>query len=186
MYMMTNINMKILGKYLAIVVLLGIGIALILQNKQFILPNMNILQVAEPPSEYYEKPHQTSLFGSFFNLEEGLTVSTPGPQKQGLYTMTNTTYDTNGNIIVKTIDTSGNFNVNTYGSSVLNTKTDQQQKYQQVAVNPNTPNYQTQFYPPITNTNTNASAPPLVNANQISNMASAAISAASAAYQNTP
>ena len=160
MYMITNMNMKILGKYLAIVVLLGIGITVILQNKQFILPNMN--------------------------LEEGLTVSTPGPQKQGLYTMTNTTYDTNGNIIVKTIDTSGNFNVNTYGSSVLNTKTDQQQKYQQVAVNPNTPNYQTQFYPPVTNTNTSASAPPLVNANQISNMASAAISAASAAYQNTP
>ena len=99
-------NMKILGKYLAIVVLLGIGITILLQNNlSVILPNMN--------------------------LEEGLTVSTPGPQKQGLYTMTNTTYDTNGNIIVKTIDTSGNFNVNTYGSSVLNTKKDQQAKYQQ-------------------------------------------------------
>lgn len=152
--MMTNINMKILGKYLAIVVLLGIGITVILQNKQYILSNMNILQIAEPLSEYYEKPHQSSLFGSFFNLEEGLTVSTPGSQKSGLYTMTNTTYDTNGNIIVKTIDTSGNFNVNTFGSSILNTKNNQQAKYQQATVNANTPNYQTKFYPPVSNTST--------------------------------
>jgi hypothetical protein len=176
--------MKFLGKYMAIIVLLGIGLSIILQNKQYILPNLNILQVSEPPSEYYEKPQQTSLFGSFFNLEEGLTVSTPAPQKQGLYTMTNTTYDTNGNIIVKTIDTSGNFNVNTYGSSVLNTKTDQQAKYQQATVNANTPNYQTQFYPPVSNTNTSTTEP-VISANQISNMASAAISAAAAAYQHT-
>jgi hypothetical protein len=150
--------MKFLGKYMAIVVLLGIGLTIILQNKQYILPNPI--------------------------LEEGLTVSTPAPQKQGLYTMTNTTYDTNGNIIVKTIDTSGNFNVNTYGSSVLNTKTDQQAKYQQATVNANTPNYQTQFYPPVSNTNTSTTEP-VISANQISNMASAAISAAAAAYQHT-
>jgi hypothetical protein len=154
--------MKFLGKYMAIVVLLGIGLTIILQNKQYILPNPI--------------------------LEEGLTVSTPAPQKQGLYTMTNTTYDTNGNIIVKTIDTSGNFNVNTYGSSVLNTKTDQQAKYQQATVNANTPNYQTKFYPPVSNTNTSTTASttePVISANQISNMASAAISAAAAAYQHT-
>lgn len=163
MYMTTNMNMKILGKYVAIFVLFVIGIVLIIQNKQFILPNLN--------------------------LEEKFTVSTPAPttQKQGLYTMTNTTYDTNGNIIVKTIDTSGNFNVNTYGSSVLNTKSDQQQKYQQVAVDPNTPSYQTQFYPPVSNANSNVitNAAPIISADQISNMAAAAISAASAAYKNT-
>ena len=169
MYMTTNMNMKILGKYLAIMVLLGIGITILLQNNlSTILPNPN--------------------------LEEGLTVSTPGPQKQGLYTMTNTTYDTNGNIIVKTIDTSGNFNVNTYGSSVLNTKKDQQSKYQQVAVNPNTPNYQTQFYPPVTNQSNPAvegyenrkSSDQKITANQISTMTASAISAVADAYKNTP
>lgn len=173
--MMTNINMKILGKYLAIVVLLGIGITVILQNKQYILSNMNILQIAEPLSEYYEKPHQSSLFGSFFNLEEGLTVSTPGSQKSGLYTMTNTTYDTNGNIIVKTIDTSGNFNVNTFGSSILNTKNNQQAKYQQATVNANTPNYQTKFYPPVSNTSTGSGSGSTTTSNDINDMVTMAV-----------
>ena len=133
-------NMKILGKYLAIVVLLGIGITILLQNNlSVILPNMN--------------------------LEEGLTVSTPGPQKQGLYTMTNTTYDTNGNIIVKTIDTSGNFNVNTYGSSVLNTKKDQQAKYQQATV----------FYPPVSNTSTEPFVGSSPTSNDINEMVSVAV-----------
>jgi hypothetical protein len=138
--------MNFLGKYLAIVVLLGIGITVLLQNQQYILPTMN--------------------------LEEGLTVSTPAPQKPGLYTMTNTTYDTNGNIIVKTIDTSGNFNVNTYGSSVLNTKTDQQAKYQQSTVNANTPNYQTQFYPPVSNGTSTGST---TTSDDINNMVTMAV-----------
>lgn len=150
MYMTTNMNMKILGKYLAIVVLLGIGITILLQNNlSTILPNTNI--------------------------EEGLTVSTPAPQKPGLYTMTNTTYDTNGNIIVKTIDTSGNFNVNTYGSSVLNTKKDQQAKYQQATVNANTPNYQTKFYPPVSNTSTEPFVGSSTTSNDINEMVSVAV-----------
>lgn len=151
MYMTTNMNMnmKFLGKYMAIIALLGIGLTIILQNKQYILPNTN--------------------------LEEGLTVSTPAPQKQGLYTMTNTTYDTNGNIIVKTIDTSGNFNVNTYGSSVLNTKKDQQAKYQQATVNANTPNYQTKFYPPVSNTSTEPFVGSSTTSNDINEMVSVAV-----------
>ncbi len=149
MYISTFTNMKFLGKYMAIIVLLGIGLAIILQNKQYILPNLN--------------------------LEEGLTVSTPAPQKQGLYTMTNTTYDTNGNIIVKTIDTSGNFNVNTYGSSVLNTKKDQQAKYQQATVNANTPNYQTKFYPPVSNTSTEPFVGSSTTSNDINEMVTMAV-----------
>jgi hypothetical protein len=73
--------------------------------------------------------------------------------------MTNTTYDSNGNIVVKTIDTSGNFSINTYGSTVVNQTASLPTAAPQAPINPNYVNptqYQTQFLPPTTaNANTN-------------------------------
>ena len=93
-------------------------------------------------------------------LQEGLTTSTsPSATNPGAYTMTNTTYDSNGNIVVKTIDTSGNFSINTYGSTVVNQTASLPTAAPQAPINPNYVNptqYQTQFLPPTTaNANTN-------------------------------
>jgi len=112
--------------------------------------------------------------------------------------MTNTTYDSNGNIVVKTIDTSGNFSINTYGSTVVNQTASLPTAAPQVPINPNYVNpaqYQTQFLPPTTATTTytnpgmypnpgTTGTAPVVTANDISTIASAAISAAMSAYQS--
>jgi len=131
-------------------------------------------------------------------LQEGLTTSTsPSATNPGAYTMTNTTYDSNGNIVVKTIDTSGNFSINTYGSTVVNQTASLPTAAPQVPINPNYVNpaqYQTQFLPPTTATTTytnpgmypnpgTTGTAPVVTANDISTIASAAISAAMSAYQ---
>jgi hypothetical protein len=71
------------------------------------------------------------VFAIYFdiNLQEGLDTNTNSKtpvqtttetKKPGVYVMTNTTYDSNGNVVVKTMDTSGNFSVNTYGSTTIN------------------------------------------------------------------
>lgn len=130
-------------------------------------------------------------------LQEGLTTSTsPSANNPGAYTMTNTTYDSNGNIVVKTIDTSGNFSINTYGSTVVNQTASLPTTAPQAPINPtyvNPTQYQTQFLPPTTATNTNpgtyinpgaTGTAPVVTANDISTIASAAISAAMSAYQS--
>ena len=126
-------------------------------------------------------------------LQEGLTTSTsPSANNPGAYTMTNTTYDSNGNIVVKTIDTSGNFSINTYGSTVVNQTASLPTTAPQAPTTNITPTYvnpvqyQTQFLPPTTAINTNpgtTGTAPVVTANDISTIASAAITAAMSAYQ---
>jgi hypothetical protein len=175
---------KILGKYPWTIVLTLIVLL-------FIVPPMVYIWSLSLSTD----PHPTITQA----LQEGLTTSTsPSATNPGAYTMTNTTYDSNGNIVVKTIDTSGNFSINTYGSTVVNQTASLPTAAPQVPINPNYVNpaqYQTQFLPPTTATTTytnpgmypnpgTTGTAPVVTANDISTIASAAISAAMSAYQS--
>ena len=112
------------------------------------------------------------------------TNSTNSTKQPGTYVMTNTTYDTNGNIIVKTMDTSGNFSVNTYGSTIINqtpTSPPPTTTNTTTAVNPAA--YQMQLLPAIGSTA--PTSPPVITSNDISSIASAAIAAAMNAYHQS-
>jgi hypothetical protein len=124
------------------------------------------------------------------NLQEGLdtnsstsnTSNTSTQQKPGVYVMTNTTYDSNGNVVVKTMDTSGNFSVNTYGSTIVNQTATNPPMSSTTQATTQTQNQtqttsQTQFIPAQTQ------APPTaaVSANDVSQIAATAAAAAAAA-----
>ena len=125
------------------------------------------------------------------STKEGLANNTStnnGTNQQGTYVMTNTTYDTNGNIVVKTMDTSGNFSVNTYGSTIINQTpaiaTAPTTTNTNTIANANPATYQMQMIPPINGT-TATNTQPSISANDISTIASAAIAAAMNAYQQS-
>jgi hypothetical protein len=117
---------------------------------------------------------------------ESFTNSIDTTKQPGTYVMTNTTYDTNGNIIVKTMDTSGNFSVNTYGSTIINqTPTSPPPTTTNIAtataVNPAA--YQMQLLPAVGSSA--PTSPPVITSNDISSIASAAIAAAMNAYHQS-
>jgi hypothetical protein len=97
--------------------------------------------------------------------------------------MTNTTYDTNGNIIVKTMDTSGNFSVNTYGSTIINQMATPPPVTNTVTTTTNPATYQMQLLPAVGSTA--PTSPPVITSNDISSIASAAIAAAMNAYHQS-
>jgi hypothetical protein len=145
-----NMNMNILGKNLAIILVLFLVI----------------------PS---------AMYIYIISTKENFTNSTKQP---GTYVMTNTTYDTNGNIIVKTMDTSGNFSVNTYGSTIINQTANTPPPTTNTgttATNPAT--YQMQLIPAVGSTA--PTSPPVITSNDISSIASAAIAAAMNAYHQS-
>jgi hypothetical protein len=150
-------NMNILGKNLTIILVLFL-----------VIPSAIYLYTIST------KEHFTNSVNS--------TNSTKQP---GTYVMTNTTYDTNGNIIVKTMDTSGNFSVNTYGSTIINqtasTPPPSLTTNTTTAVNPAT--YQMQLIPAVGSPA--PTSPPVITSNDISTIASAAIAAAMNAYQQS-
>jgi hypothetical protein len=118
--------------------------------------------------------------------QESFTNSENITKQPGTYVMTNTTYDTNGNIIVKTMDTSGNFSVNTYGSTIINqTPTSPPPTTTNTAtataVNPAA--YQMQLLPAVGSST--PTSPPVITSNDISSIASAAIAAAMNAYHQS-
>lgn len=134
-------------------------------------------------------------FSIYFDIsfQEGLENGSSSPptkteeKKPGVYVMTNTTYDSNGNVVVKTMDTSGNFSVNTYGSTIINQTSvppsSSQTSQETTQTNNNTSvNSRTKFLPPQTQQQEQSqSSVSSVNANDISQVAAAAAAAAAAA-----
>jgi hypothetical protein len=128
----------------------------------------------------------------YFDIQEGLTNNSPTAaptsteaKKPGVYVMTNTTYDSNGNVVVKQMDTSGNFSVNTYGSTIVNqtatqppTTTTSQTAPQDTQYQPTTYS-QPQVIPPRPSTTTT------ITANDVTQIATAAATAAVAAATAT-
>jgi len=117
------------------------------------------------------------------STKENFTNSANSTKQPGTYVMTNTTYDTNGNIIVKTMDTSGNFSVNTYGSTIINQMATPPPVTNTVTTTTNPATYQMQLLPAVGSTA--PTSPPVITSNDISSIASAAIAAAMNAYHQS-
>lgn len=123
----------------------------------------------------------SAMYIYIISTKENFTNSTKQP---GTYVMTNTTYDTNGNIIVKTMDTSGNFSVNTYGSTIINQTANTPPPTTNTATTATNPaTYQMQLIPAVGSTA--PTSPPVITSNDISSIASAAIAAAMNAYHQS-
>jgi hypothetical protein len=123
----------------------------------------------------------SAMYIYLISSKENFTNSTKQP---GTYVMTNTTYDTNGNIIVKTMDTSGNFSVNTYGSTIINQTANTPPPTTNTATTATNPaTYQMQLIPAVGSTA--PTSPPVITSNDISSIASAAIAAAMNAYHQS-
>ena len=148
-----NMNMNILGKNLAIILVLFL-----------IVPS--------------------AIYIYAISTKESFTNSANTTKQPGTYVMTNTTYDTNGNIIVKTMDTSGNFSVNTYGSTIINQTANTPPPNTNTATTATNPaTYQMQLIPAVGSTA--PTSPPVITSNDISSIASAAIAAAMNAYHQS-
>ena len=127
--------------------------------------------------------------------QEGLDTKNQTPtkteeQKPGVYVMTNTTYDNNGNVVVKTMDTCGNFSVNTYGSTIVNQTATQpplSNTHQETTQTNNQTQVtsQTKFLPqPSQSQSTSDTQSSQITASDVSQIAAAAAAAAAAATAN--
>lgn len=128
----------------------------------------------------------SAIYLYIISIKESFTNSTNSAnstKQPGTYVMTNTTYDTNGNIIVKTMDTSGNFSVNTYGSTIINQMVTPPPATNTATTTVNPAKYQMQLLPADGSTAPTSS--PVITSNDISAIASAGIAAAMNAYHQS-